>query len=376
MPPLESRRGPWFHRLLVWVFSIALGLLVFWLLGFAVGDLGSWPGPVYAEIERETLAAEAVAEETRLRERLAAVESSIAATEEQIGDLRESTSGAEQTLNRLLEIQRLSIEKERVLAPAETEALAEAKTLFLANQRRFQALNQTLVEHKEERRGLRRQHAALDETLEVQREEARRRYAQAARRHSIKMASLKLAVLIPLLLIVVGVRWRWRESVYRRLVDAVGLATAVKIGFVMHEYFPSRAFKYVLVGVSIVVVAAVLVWLLRRLNRPPAELVLRQFREAYQRMICPVCEHPIRRGPLRYLYWNRRSVAKLSFHAAGAQSEGEEPYVCPACATPLYATCEACQGIRPTLLPACPHCGAERGVAAIVQAADADKPAP
>lgn len=38
-------KGPWFLRFLIVLFSVIFGLLVYWLLGFLLGDIGSWPGP-------------------------------------------------------------------------------------------------------------------------------------------------------------------------------------------------------------------------------------------------------------------------------------------------------------------------------------------
>ena len=51
----RTQRGPIAHRLLVFVFSVAFGLLFFWLLGFVIQDIGSWPGPDHSELEERLL---------------------------------------------------------------------------------------------------------------------------------------------------------------------------------------------------------------------------------------------------------------------------------------------------------------------------------
>jgi hypothetical protein len=134
----------------------------------------------------------------------------------------------------------------------------------------------------------------------------------------------------------------------------------VKVGFVMHDYFPARYFKYILIGVALGVATWILVYLLRAVAFPKRDWLLKQYREAYERFVCPVCSYPIRRGPLKYLSWTRRSIKKTSIVAA-PMSEGarEETYVCPCCGTGLYETC-TCGAVRHSLLPTCQYCGQTR----------------
>jgi hypothetical protein len=46
-------KGTWGVRLLIRVFTVILGLLVFWLLGFLVRDIESLKGPDYLKVERK-----------------------------------------------------------------------------------------------------------------------------------------------------------------------------------------------------------------------------------------------------------------------------------------------------------------------------------
>src|SRR5206468_11254740 len=98
--------------------------------------------------------------------------------------------------------------------------------------------------------------------------------------------------------------------IYAPLIYALSIALMLKVALVMHEYFPSRYFKYVLILVCLAVVLRVLVYLLRMIAFPKRDWLLKQYREAYEAFLCPICEYPIRRGPLKYLFWNRRSIRK------------------------------------------------------------------
>lgn len=48
----NKAQGTWGIRLLIHLFTAALTILIFWLLGFLVKDIGYMKGPDYAEIQR------------------------------------------------------------------------------------------------------------------------------------------------------------------------------------------------------------------------------------------------------------------------------------------------------------------------------------
>jgi hypothetical protein len=148
-----------------------------------------------------------------------------------------------------------------------------------------------------------------------------------------------------------------RHTVYRPMIYATGIAVYWKLGQVMHEYFPSKLFKYVLIFVALAIVLKALVYLLRQIVAPKRDWLLKQYREAYEKFLCPICGYPIRRGPLKYLFWTSRSIKKMLV-PQNAEPTADEPYVCPCCATPLFEQCNECDAVRPSLLPACDHCGA------------------
>ena len=179
----------------------------------------------------------------------------------------------------------------------------------------------------------------------------------------MKIAFFQLLFLIPLLLIAVYLYIRRRSSLYASLIHAFGIAILAKVTLVIHEHFPSRYFKYILLLVALAVVVRVLVYLIRVIAFPKLDWLIKQYREAYERFFCPVCEYPIRRGPMKYRFWDRRSLRKLP-PAEPTGPSPDEPYVCPSCGTRLFEKCSSCSAIRYSLLPFCEQCGAEKDLAA------------
>ena len=352
-------KGPWTHRLLIGFFALLFGLLVFWLIGFLLRDIGTWPGPVYEEVEQSMLDRDLSEESRTLETRTAQVARDIAAQKERQQILRESTEASQQTMNQLLDFQRLRLQQEESLSAEEQQALAEAQRLFLDNQRQYQQLNEEVARLSTESRQLEDRRRELDQRINAERGPIDARYQQLLERHDLRVAAVKLAVLLPLVLLAVFLFVKGRRGLYAPLIHAFGIAVLVRVGLVMHEYFPSRYFKYILILVSLAVVAWVLVHLLRTIAFPRRDWLLKRYREAYERFACPVCDYPIRRGPLRYLLWTRRSLKKIAALADPA-GDTDEPYTCPSCGTRLYEECDVCHGTRHSLLPACEKCGTER----------------
>jgi hypothetical protein len=361
VPALREHKGPWTHRLLVWIFSLLFGLLMYWLLGFVVRDIGTWPGPNYEEIQRGMLAEALIQELESLRLEIEETNRAIADSRERQAVLRDSTANSERTMNQLLELQRLTLQKGLASSPEELQALAESQKLFLANQTRYQEINDQIAALSEQLRDLETRQRNAQRQVDQQRDPIQREYQTRYSRHQWKLAALKLAVLVPLLAAAGWLFLRKRGGLYAPLVYGFGLAVVIKVGMVMQEHFPRRYFKYVLIGVAILVVARVLVYLLRMRAYPKADWLLKQYREAYEHFLCPACNFPIRRGPLRYLFWTRRTLRKLRIPTASA-TQVDEPYTCPACGTVLFEECPSCHAVRHALLPVCAKCGTAREI--------------
>jgi predicted RNA-binding Zn-ribbon protein involved in translation (DUF1610 family) len=100
--------------------------------------------------------------------------------------------------------------------------------------------------------------------------------------------------------------------------------------------------------------------LIRIVAFPKIDWLMRQYREAYERFLCPICEYPIRTGPRKFLYWTRRTVNRIL--PPGDLTGTDEPYTCPSCGTLTFEVCPSCQKIRHSFLPHCEHCGAKKEV--------------
>jgi predicted RNA-binding Zn-ribbon protein involved in translation (DUF1610 family) len=344
---------------LVWIFSIALGLLIYWLLGFIVNDIATWPGPDYQNLETNMLDAQRVQELKKVDTDLTDVNQQIGQRKNRQSLLRDSTESSKQTMNQLLEVHRLSLEKNVEPTQTEQEALAEAEQLFLDNQKQYQQLNTEIVLLEEQLSTLGQRQESLNEQLETARVPIRQEYQRLRQWHDLMLAAIKLAVLLPLSLIAGWLFLKWRHRTYAPLTFALGIALAVEVTLVMHEHFPARYFKYILVVAALAVVTQILIYLLRMMAHPGRDYLLNQYREAYERFLCPVCGYPIRRGPLKYVFWSRRTIKKLHFPPP-MPSQPEEPYTCPACGTRLFEECASCKKVRYSLLPVCTECGHEK----------------
>lgn len=360
-PRLASPQGPWTHRLLVYGFSLLFGLLVYWLLGFVVRDIGTWPGPDYQAVQKEMLDSALLARLDELQQQIEETNRTISDYRQRQDVLRDSTANSERTMNQLLELQRLTLQKGLVSSTEEQQALAESQKLFLANQTQYQQINEQIAQLSETLRDLERRQRDDQRVIDAQREPIQKEFQARYARHQWKLAALKLAVLVPLLAVAGWLFLKHRTTLYAPLIHGFSLAVVLKVGMVMQEHFPRRYFKYVLIGVAILLVARILTYLLRMRAYPKTEWLLKQYREAYEHFVCPSCDYPIRRGPLRYLFWTRRSLRRLRIPTSPT-IQTDEPYTCPACGTVLFDKCPACANIRHALLPVCSRCGATREI--------------
>lgn len=354
----QSQKGPFTHRLLVLGFSMLFGLLFYWLLGFVMNDIGDWPGPDYGELEEEMIAPALVETATSLDQEMKETDREARELQDRQKLLKDSIDTSRRTMDQLLDIQRLQIEKDAELSEDTQDAMSQSIQHFLASQQRHQELNDQVSQLNERMVGLRDQQRENNRLLDEERRPIREEHQARRDQHNLWIATLKLGVLTPLVLVVGLLYLRMCASPYAPLIYAAAAAVTLKALVVMHQHFPEEYFKYVLVAASLLVVGWVLVHLLRMVAQPKPAWLLKQRRYAYEAFLCPVCDYPIRRGPLKYLSWTRRSLRKAAAYAApGAAPSPDGPYTCPACSTQLFESCESCQSIRHSLLPACESCG-------------------
>ena len=359
MKTAPKPRGPWIHRFSIRLFTVILAILVYWVLGFLVGDIESIQGPRYSEIEKEYVDQALVGQEGRLAESIAEIDRDIASKREEMQIVSDSSQNLQKTINQLIELQKVTVQESAVLPEAEQINLSESLESFLDSQEKYQVYNEELSELMDQKRGLESERLDLEKEIEGQREPARSEYERLKENHDLRLAMLQLLILVPLLAAGAFLIVKKRDSIYFPLFAGYGAAVLLKVSLVIHEYFPTRYFKYVLVIGLLIAVVKLLIYFIRVAAFPRTQWLTRQYREAYERFLCPVCEYPVRTGPRRFLFWTRRTVNKI---VLPNKAEEERPYSCPACGTPLFEECPECHGIRHSLLPYCEHCNAEKEI--------------
>ncbi|MEI7900314.1 MAG: hypothetical protein WCK89_08670 [bacterium] len=351
-------KGTWLHRFAIRLFTLALAVLVFWVLGFFVEDVRTIRGPDYAFVEKKHLDKELVAKRETLEKQIAGLTRQIENQTEKQRVVGDSSRNLQQTINQLIELQKLGMQKSIAFSSTEQANFTSSLNLFLDNQKKYQELSQTVSDMLERKQELVREKEQAEQEIEKQRQPARAEFNTLSAKHRLKLAFFQLAILLPILVLAAAVIIKKRSSIYFPLYLAFGAATLIKVALVVHEYFPSKYFKYILIGGLLLVVARLLIYFIRTIAFPKAQWLVKQYREAYERFLCPVCEYPIRIGPRRFLFWTRRTVNKLVVPTD--RGDQEEQYTCPSCGSGLFEECPSCHKIRHVMLPHCAHCGVEK----------------
>jgi len=354
-------KGTWIHRLAIRLLTLVLAVLVFWVLGFFVQDIRSIKGPDYNTIEKKHLDKEVVAKRAALERQIADLTRQIQNQTEKQRVVGDSSKNLQQTISQLLELQKMGMQKNVPFSGTEQANFTSSLALFLDNQKKYQELSQAVSDMLERKQGLVLEKEQAEQEIERQRQPARTEFSRLSEKHRLKLAFFQLAILLPILAIAATVILKKRSSIYFPLFLAFGAATLVKVALVVHEYFPSKYFKYILIGGLLLVVARLLVHFIRIIAFPKTQWLVKQYREAYERFLCPVCEYPIRTGPRRFLFWTRRTVSKMA--VSTDRGDQEEKYTCPSCGSVLLEECSSCHKVRHALLPHCAHCGAAKDIA-------------
>ena len=358
MSKSKKFKGPWIQRFSIVFLSLVLGVLLFWLLGFITKDIGSLRGPDFSKVEAKFVDAELVGKHESLKENLDGIRENLRNRQEQQRILQDSSNNLQNTINQLLSIQKRNIERGRDLSEQQQQILAESQAMFLKNQKQYQDLNREIGELTRQQHKLEKELTLLSKQIESQRALARKEYNGLMSKHRLKVAALKLAVMLPTFLIAAWFFTKKRSGTYGPIVYAAFIAVFIKISLVVHEYFPRKYFKYIALLVVIGILLKLLLYLLKRIVSPKKDWLIKQYQEAYDKNICPVCGKPLRIGPLRYAAGTRRRA--LVWAGQGVETDKQQVYVCPSCGTELYEKCDKCSDIRHSLLPFCEHCGNEK----------------
>jgi predicted RNA-binding Zn-ribbon protein involved in translation (DUF1610 family) len=348
-------KGPWLNRAIIWVLTLVFGVLVYLLEGFFLRDIESIDGPDRAAIQANYVDAALLQKSKDLSAQIADLNRQIARQKDEQKILSDGSRNLQQTIGQLIEMQKLSLQKEVALTDSDQENLTNALNGFLATQTEFQTFNETLHEKAEQKRLAEDEKQQLEIQLEGQRIPAEKDYYMKLKLHGLWLATLQLIILIPLLAAAAFFVLRKSQNVYFPVFLSFGIATLIKSYWVMNKYFPAQYVKYILIIVMLFGVGKILVYAIRLVSFPGKRWLQKQYREAYERFLCPICEYPIRTGPRRFLFWTRRTAHKTVVHQV--QHEDEQAYTCPSCGTGLFEECSACHDVRHSLLTHCSSCG-------------------
>lgn len=355
-------KGSWRQRMFIYFMTFLLGLLFVWALDFVVSDIQSMAKPQLENIEKEYLSPNLVQQEKALQRALDQKAEVIRQLTEQRQQLRSSTQSAQVSIKQIDEQQKMLLQHKKELSPSETKFKNNNMLLFQQNQARDQKLSQELIRLTSQQQALSNQLLSINQLLDVQRAPAKDAYEKAYRKQVWIEAAIQIIFLLAVLGLASFLIYRYRKTNYKLPLLAFFVAALLETIGVVHQYFPSEYFKYLLIAALIVIVSKLLLNLVKSAGSTKPDVLLKRYRDAYTYFLCPTCEFPIRRGPMTFLYWTRRSVAKLVARMAEPAQDPvrEEPYTCPACSTSLFEECNKCRGVRYSLLPACQHCGVEK----------------
>jgi hypothetical protein len=347
-------KGSWWQRFVIRLFTIFFAILIYWFLGFLMEDIESLPGPVFKDIEESIVKPGLVEQEKSLDHEISAISHQIDNQVEKQKNLTDSSKNLQQTMNQLLELHKLGVGKGVEVSAAEQTNFDAALNLFLESQRSYQESNQAISSLIAKKQQFVSDREQVEQQIAKGREKAHEKYDQLSEQHLLYLAFVQLAILLPIFLLAIFFLKKMRSSIYFPIFLAFSAAAGLKVVFVIQDYFPSKAIKYVFIAALLLVVSGLLVRLIRAVAFPNPQRLAKQHREGYERFLCPVCEYPIRTGPRKFLFWTRRTVNKLILPTD--RNEQEESYCCPACGTSLFEQCRVCQKIRHSLLPFCIHC--------------------
>ena len=350
----QKSSAPFPLRAAISFLSVLLALFFIWLLSFVLNDIGDLPGPDYSAIQKRHIPEAKQAEANQLDEQFKEIEKQIKRQQEIQDTLQHSMNNAETALTKIADLQRLSLEGGGEPSEVDRQAMENARTRFYNAQDKFESANETITTLNSDRHQLNQSIEANRKELQEFKNKAETEYNTAFRSHQLKIAALKLAVVVPLLFFSAWLVRRKRGSIYRPFHWAALCSTFWMTWLVMWDHFPRDFFKYIAILAAILILGAFLTWAIRSASRPRKATVVRRYREAYQKHRCPVCDFPILRGAFQQAVWTKQGP-KLAGEPVSQPPSAR--YTCPSCGEGLFDACNECGEVTQSLLPFCSGCG-------------------
>lgn len=356
---MKKAKGTFLTRCILLLLAGAFGLLVFWSASFLLDDLRSMDRPEHRTFFDQHTDESLNQELQSLKAKLKELDHQHDLINQQRGFIKDSSQSLKITVDNLFN---LKSKGQDLISGAQFGQVLATLDKVIAIQDEFKQTAELYLKTTNERFELNKQMRALEVRIEDERKAIQKLYDEALHDHRVKTATIQLGILIPLT-IICSVLWvKKRESIYSLIYRAAALAIYWKTFEVLQANFPERYFKYIVMVVLLLLVGWGFVRLMRRQVKPQVEALLKQYKQAYERFLCPVCDYPIRTGPRKFLYWTRRTVHKTVLSANSATAATEECYCCPSCGTHLYEKCESCGKVCHSLLPNCQHCGNQKAI--------------
>ena len=352
MSTQRKTKGPFAQRFFIVTLSIVFGILLFWLLSFVTDDMRRIPGPHIADSEKQFIEASLRTQQKKLTDQLKSITRNINNQNQQQKIIKENISSLEKFIDQLLRIQSASLEKGLAFPEESRQTLRESQARSLKDQQKRQDINQTISNLTTEKQQLETQKSSLDKQISEQKKLADKHYYKLRKKHNIKVASLKLSILLPILLIASWFMLKKRTGTFGPLVYAAFLTIFLQVAIVIHSHFETEYFKYIALLVIIAVVLKFLIYLLKNLAAPKKDFLIKQYQQSYDKGVCPICAKPIHFAPLAF-------VRKKIKYPPAKEPEPTE-YACPSCGTNIYEKCQSCDSLRHSLLPFCKNCGNEK----------------
>jgi len=317
---------------LIRALSLSLFILLTWLLGFALDDIGGMRPPDRAYFEEQYLDAGLLQRERNLEGALKSCRAEVQRQVEVQANLRSGSEFARETTQELVDLHRLSIEQGIAISAEQQAALAEAQARANASEEAFLQANTRISELNAEAYRISGELELTRGQIREQRKPAEEAYQQARKQHRLVVAGWKLSFIVPVFALSVWLFTRSRGSRRRPILLSFMLASFLHLALVMNDTFPAEYFKYIALGTGIIAVLGFLTRVLRSAAQPQPALLLKRRRESYFKLECPECAYPF-------------------------PKERGDTYFCPSCGSGLFEPCSACSTSRHILLPHCLACG-------------------
>ena len=222
---MNKKSGPISHRIMIYFFSAVLTLLLIWSIDYLLSDIGNIPGPSRKEIEMRFVGNDLIKEQKNLKSEKKKITTQIKNETENQKLLEIGMSGSKDTMNQLLGLHRLALEKNVRPTLDQQNALAERQTLYLSNQKEFQTANAQISNLTKQQQDLEQQINLINQQVTERLTQSETEFNNLLQAHRWKMAGLKLLVILPLL---VGSTWlviKKRKSDFSPLIFSFLIAT-------------------------------------------------------------------------------------------------------------------------------------------------------